>query len=720
MTDRPLAPLAIYVVYHPDCTTSVPLANALHTWFRLDPLSTESSAGPPIYFRRALGEGGSLTPRIRWQDAELNVVIALVGHHIVGEPNWLKAVTSLSAECQRRNPNLESKERRPVLFLPVALHDSFYQSGSVYRDANPIRLFGPPPAEQARALQRATTGAITRAFRQFEAGGGEVPPLDVFLSHAKADGTTIAEQLRDSVRKFGQLTAWYDANDLPYGCEWDGPMADAAEKGTAAMIATVTDAYPTRPWCLKEASFARTPRKDDRNPQVWTVQPVVAVYAQTSGWSTGVPMFSGVPRTGWAGANPVEPVVDRLVLEAMLAHTHRAAARSLAVAEPDPGRCYLTWLPDVWSLVALSRVHPDPKSITEIVYPSHRLPPSQLTELRSVLPLFGESATLSTYEAVWPSGRPKLEVDMTSRTRIALSAGGLEAELAPQGIGMAHVDELMLRIARQLLADGHPLSFGGALNVIDNNLTTAVLDAARSWLNDEPASVTTPLDPSTWPLHNHAAWPYHTKIGAEQRARLVGTCAFTEVDPPGVSRASLPTEVNLGALTPAQSVLTANALTAMRKLQAEASGLRIVWAGRIEGAAGWLPGILEEVTESLAANHPVLVLGGYGGCAALIASYLRSGEMPVQLTYEHAIGIPKYAAVVEAAGAQCPARARFAEAHHQLKRLRDALNDEAQQEFLGLPSAWLKFGLTTESPLETVRLVADAAAKRYPQQAGER
>ena len=77
--------------------------------------------------------------------------------------------------------------------------------------------------------------------------GKHPPPLDVFLSHAKRDGTRIAECIRDSVRSFGQLVPWYDANDLPFGADWDLPMQQAVTDGTAAMVATVTDAYPTRP-----------------------------------------------------------------------------------------------------------------------------------------------------------------------------------------------------------------------------------------------------------------------------------------------------------------------------------------------------------------------------------------------------------------------------------------------------------------------------------------
>lgn len=305
---------------------------------------------------------------------------------------------------------------------------------------------------------------------------------------------------------------------------------------------------------------------------------------------------------------------------------------------------------------------------------------------------------------------------MTARTPIALSAGGLDKELAEVGIGMVHVNELMVRLARQLLTDGHPLSYGGTLTVVGNDLTQALINAAGSWLEGTPDAQPDPTDPSTWPLHNHAAWPYYRSLTSAQRARLVGTCSFTEVDPPGVSRDALPADVDLGNLTPAQAALTAHALSAMREQQAQACGLRIVWAGRIEGAAGWLPGILEEVMASVQADKPVLVLGGFGGCAGLIARFLETGQMPKQLTYEHAMKQPSYAAMTTTGYAEGRAKQQFERAHQQLRALRERLKDKQKKPIFGLPHAWFTFALTTNSPLEAVRLAAKAAALLYPDQ----
>jgi hypothetical protein len=244
--------------------------------------------------------------------------------------------------------------------------------------------------------------------------GGKHSSLDVFLSHAKRDGTHIAERLRDGIRSFGQLVAWYDANDLPFGAPWESPMEQAVEKGTAAMIATVTDAYSTRPWCRREATLARTPRlvgnpsETDPSLCIWTLQPVVAVHQSRSAWAHSLPMLAGVPRIGWDENNPdttTAAVVDRLVLEMLLAYTHRRVAERLSTAQkkPEGPSCFITWVPDTWTLVTLrEKLTAQSIPVRHIVYPGHGLSTIELSELKPILNTFGAEVDLIPYEEAWP------------------------------------------------------------------------------------------------------------------------------------------------------------------------------------------------------------------------------------------------------------------------------------------------------------------------------
>ena len=212
---------------------------------------------------------------------------------------------------------------------------------------------------------------------------------------------------------------------------------------------------------------------------------------------------------------------------------------------------------------------------------------------------------------------------------IALSAGGANNELAAHGIGVEHVEELMVRMAMRLLADGHRLSFGGTLGDPKQDLTKYLIETAERWLDDAAAEKVDVTKPETWPLVNYSAWPHYKKITEEQRARLVGICQFINVDPPGVQNSILKAD-----LEPAlEKKHNANALTAMRERSAHDADLRIVWGGKIERAAGWMAGILEEVACTLKLKKPLFILGGFGGCARLIADFLNDpkAEWPTPL-----------------------------------------------------------------------------------------
>jgi hypothetical protein len=84
------------------------------------------------------------------------------------------------------------------------------------------------------------------------------------------------------------------------------------------------------------------------------------------------------------------------------------------------------------------------------------------------------------------------------------------------------------------------------------------------------------------------------------------------------------------------------ALTAMRRRSAQDCGARVLMGGKIHGAAGWLPGVAEELEVSLWAHHPngagdpaawspalaqpVLLLGGFGGISGLLAGFLKVAD----------------------------------------------------------------------------------------------
>jgi len=406
-------PVSIYVVHHPECSIAADLAKSLYDWFRLGYLSgDQSGAGLPVYYRRQLDKG-ALQPTIHFEEAKLNVVVVLVDEKLVANEEWRKAMVELATDVSRMREEFadaetpKQREELPqVMLLPAALHDSFYRTGPLYEGFNPIRLLELTVPDRIAVLRRAVTEATARLLRG--EGHENPPPLNVFLSHAKKDGRLIAEVIRDGVRSFGQLIPWYDANDLPYGSSWSKPMTMAAAEDTAAMIATVTDAYPTRPWCRREATLARTPALlKTRGSHVWKIQPVVAVHNPGSQFVRGAAALHGVPRIGWSSIQEketTERIVDRLVLEVLLGQVHRRVAVDLAHNDRQQNNalwkksCYITWVPDDWTLSKLRSQLPQRSSITRIVYPGYGLSDSEKRDLASAIETFGSNTELVSFE----------------------------------------------------------------------------------------------------------------------------------------------------------------------------------------------------------------------------------------------------------------------------------------------------------------------------------
>lgn len=406
------AAVTLYIVHHPELNTTSQIARELHLWFRLgDSIGNQSDAGLPVWYRRevraAADKPGGIDfhPEIRFEDSRLNVVVLLVDQHFVASVDWCNA-------AERLVQQYEQEESR-LLILPVALHDSFYRLSTVYEKHNPIRLLDEPdPRRSSIALRRLVSECITRRLRQKSVA--DLPAkLEVFLSHAKADGRKVAEMIRDSLSQFGQLEAWYDANELAFGQNWKEKICKAAGKNTAAMISIVTDTYASRPWCRTEVEVARTPQPVGNSRRIWKLQPAVAVHVTGSSWSRTMQGVAGMPRIGWNIANPsasVAAIVDRLMLETMLSHSHRHTARQLerkmakgSTPEKLQDTLFITWTPCHYTLAKLresvnQKQNDRSSEIQTIVFPGNDLRAAEASDLQPILKTFGTNTRLLSFE----------------------------------------------------------------------------------------------------------------------------------------------------------------------------------------------------------------------------------------------------------------------------------------------------------------------------------
>lgn len=731
-------PLTFYVVFHPECEESRALADALFRWFRMQHEGEESTeAGLPIWYRCALAQmekDGTrvpadpprLDPPIEFGDAALNVVIVLVSDRIGNDRAWRHA---LDRDLSPHLPVVGEELPRRVLVLPAAVDDSLYRLTFLTSRAQALR-FGPPPPEKgeekeekverrarrAILLRRAVMEVVARRLRHVD---GPLDPLRVFISHAKADGTEVAERVRDGLASHSQLRTWYDANELPPGLAWHHPLMDAAGSNTAALVSVVSDAYASRYWCRREVELAREPRMLAKNPKVWTVQPAVAVHAEEQGFSRPMAPLSQVVHVGWdPTGGSVERVVDRLLLEVLLAEFYRQLCQLRAVGTGDD-TVLLTFTPDPWTFTRLTGVFREEKrALPKVVaYPGFGLRAGDLEGLTRLARDLGYDANVR-FVTLEELGERQLGGNHgTKRPRAVLSAGGDLAGTSPWGAGPLHTDDVVVRLSRRLLRAGWRLAYGGTLADLETDITRSLFSVATGYTaeheRDATESERVPAAPDLDepPLHNYVAWPYHLLVSARRRAALVGICSFEFVKPAAL--ASVLEEQQQVPHSPLKCKLTADALTEMRRRTASAR-LRVAVGGKVTDWLGWLPGVAEEVEVSLTSRQPLVILGQFGGTAGLLARFLDGGDWPRELTFEHAAEHEgRFRELLEHPGARRVAHERF-------QRLRETLDGFRTEYARGgdtvlfpsapsLSAARFAAILRTSSPTRLINLVAEVA-----------
>ncbi len=78
--------------------------------------------------------------------------------------------------------------------------------------------------------------------------------LRLFISHAKIDGLPLALALKHQIDTIEWLKAFYDAADLPAGCDWQRELEQGV--GSSLIIMLRTEVYESRHWCQQEVLWA--------------------------------------------------------------------------------------------------------------------------------------------------------------------------------------------------------------------------------------------------------------------------------------------------------------------------------------------------------------------------------------------------------------------------------------------------------------------------------
>jgi len=252
--------LRIYVLWHPG-SANRRLAERIVRHF--DGLGMERdgvSHRVPVRVRSEpwLDGNDQQAPRpINLGSAKYNAIVLLHDEHMAADANtWDPYVQTIKQAIRARGnidcyiPFQGSRAAKP---LPS---DSGIQYARRY--AWRVQL-GTEDAADTHALLWLLY-LIRRKLRENGPIGQRPEPL--FVSHAKADGDSIARTIIDHINNSSQdipLHTFYDAKQLIPGQSYQDRFKDEIESGT--LLAIVSDVYDSRPWCVFELTEAKRARR---------------------------------------------------------------------------------------------------------------------------------------------------------------------------------------------------------------------------------------------------------------------------------------------------------------------------------------------------------------------------------------------------------------------------------------------------------------------------
>jgi len=477
-------------------------------------------------------------------------------------------------------------------------------------------------------------------------------PINIFISHSKADGSGIAKAMRDYMNQKSQLRPFFDETDLALGFRYADVLKTKAKRGTAAMIAIYSDSYPFRPWCQAEIKLARQPQNItasglNKRMNCWWLNPLVVVSALSHVESRCIPEFGQATVIRWEAGK--EPEIIGILLRELFFQTYnylwaRNVCKDLL---ENPGSKvvprlthFLTWIPSIRTLEeirtacpkawrpGLTIYHPGESMIHEELRATGMLPDKSV--VRSFDEIYGEHMRNEL-----PHDWPMLGISLSTD----------EKSVARYGYAKEHLHYYLLIILRGLLRCGARIAFGGdTFCDCDPKYTESMIQLAQEELRNHPPQHTESegilARESFRPVfHCFMAWPQGTRVSIERRAEFIGTCVFLEDIDGCLHKGTNVLRNDTGklyhefrrslALSKARYLMTygtrdadGNALDGIRA--------RVVLGGICEGFEGIMPGILEEVYWALRRNlepapndgTALYIIGGFGGAARLLADYL--------------------------------------------------------------------------------------------------
>ncbi len=620
--------LNVHVVWHPGLqgpeVAGRTVAERLYREFCRDPERPMSPAvGVPVYFHTSPRKG--LTPPpIELHRAHHSVAVFLVNPSMVVDRGWQDYARELGGKA--------SASGGRHLLLPVSL---FKEGGTL--DVGPtqgIRLdAGRQGWEVALRLQLAA--ALCRLMqnrpRNDDTGSGSLSfePPQLFISHAKRDALRQAEDVKRLVEDTPALDTFFDRVDIAAGHDFTEEIKGHIRR--SAVLAWQSDEYASRPWCNIELLTAKE-----------YLRPIVVVLGLKSGEERSFPYLGNV-RTIVATPDNSAEIIAAAVREYVRKLYAEGRFQALVQAGLIPEtRLRLFRPPEPIDAALIQR-----KAETgEPVPPPEAVPPNPAASTGAEPSATASGHALAAGGREWvlypdpPLGTAEAEIldrlfpsvrfvtptmvdgAALDGMKVALSISESD-DLLGQGQSELHLLAAMIELARNALSRRAVIAYGGDLREkAQYGYTVQLFELVRAY-----------RDLGRAPLHrilNFLAFHVAAEFSEEREANLLELATFERVAPPPDVAARFGPDPDAPRVVPDDApdnrYARARCLTAMRQVMTGTVDARVVLGGRVAGHQGKYPGVLEEAHLALRARKPLYLVGGFGGCARLLARAVAIGS----------------------------------------------------------------------------------------------
>lgn len=184
------------------------------------------------------------------------------------------------------------------------------------------------------------------------------------------------------------------------------------------------------------------------------------------------------------------------------------------------------------------------------------------------------------------------------------------------GYGVAHLKDAMVEVARYVLSLGGKVAYGGDMR--QGGFTELMFDLLAYYKADKEL-------PPNERFFSFLAWPLSLNLATEKQAELIQNVSFKKIAPPQDIQIANANEF-MKPNSPENLYVWSRCLTKMREEMESECNARIFIGGRTKGFKGKCPGILEELIIALTKNHPVYLIGAFGGVTKDIIDAFNNKE----------------------------------------------------------------------------------------------